>query len=418
VWDFIKEIKSVWWPHQGQRQFLLVKQPYRALACGRRWGKTDVCAAEVAYRLHRGEEGVTLLIAPTMDQCRILFERVLDLLNALHERWPERFPMPRLRLSPSIRLELNGHRVIARSAHRPRSLRGLGADHIVVDEAAYIPKNLLAEVVFPMLATSKAGTLTLISTPSGFGEFQRFFERGQQGMTRYWSRAAPTAENPQVTRSFLQAMRETTPEATFAREYEGRFAGVENGLFSFEAVRRATEMRPNLAGQGPFVAGLDLVRTRDWTALVVVEGTREIARVVRVERWRRMGWERQLRRVEKILGEYPGVTLHVDKTGLGGPVVEWACESLSGVPIRATIFTTEVKRSMMEGLAVLLEKENLALPEHRELIDELLAFVEKPSGKIEGSGSHDDLVCALALAARELPAACPGMIRLGNRLPG
>ena len=57
---------------------------------------------------------------------------------------------------------------------------------------------------------------------------------------------------------------------------------------------------------------------------------------------------------------------------------------------------------MMSKLAVLLEGRLLALPEHPDLIDELLSFVERPSGRLEGAGAHDDLVCALALAAKSL----------------
>ena len=57
----------------------------------------------------------------------------------------------------------------------------------------------------------------------------------------------------------------------------------------------------------------------------------------------------------------------------------------------------------MDGLVYLLEQALLRLPDRRDLADELLAFVERPSGRVEGSGAHDDLVCALALAAAALP---------------
>ena len=414
VYEFLTEIAALWRPHRGQRAFLLAKAPYRALACGRRWGKTDVCAVEVAYRLHgtkpgRAERGTTLLVAPTMEQARILFDRTLDLLHDLAERDPLRFPMPRLRGGSYPRLDLGNRRVLARSANRPRSLRGLGADHIVVDEAAYVPSGLLAEVLFPMLATSRRGTVTLLSTPSGFGEFQRFYERGAEGQSRYWSRTAPTAENPRVTGAFLDHMRETTPEATYAREYEGRFAGTEGGLFAFEAVRRAVSSEPLVAGNGPFAAGLDLARTRDWTALVVLEGTREGAKAVHVDRWRGLGWQRQLERVRATLEAFPGVALRLDGTGLGDPVLEWARRLMPETAIQGTVFDRPTKRSLTDGVVYLLEQGVLRLPDRRDLTDELLAFVERPNGRVEGSGAHDDLVCALALAAASLPGVGGGI---------
>ena len=409
--DFLREIEAVWKPHKGQRAFLLARAPYRALACGRRWGKTDACAVEVAHRMHRGGPGTTLLVAPTLDQARILFERVLDLLTTLHERWPEAFPMPKARSAPFPRLALGECRVVARSGNRPRSLRGLGADHIVADEAAYLPRGLLGEVLFPMLATSREGSMTLISTPSGFGEFQRFFERG--GSVRgHWSRTAPTAENPRVSKAFLALQRVGLPEAAFAREYEGRFAGVEGGRFAFETVRAS--VRPVVRGAGPFSAGLDLARTRDWTALVVLEGDQERSRAVHVQRWRGLGWERQIAKVGAALEAFPGVRLRIDGTGVGDPVVEWARRLLPGLPIEGTVFTHDGKRAMMDGLAVHLEAGRMTLPDDRDLLDELLSFVERPSGRLEGSGEHDDLVCALAMAAANLPGP-GGTIGVGNR---
>ena len=408
--NFLREIETVWKPHGGQRDFLLADAPYRALACGRRWGKTDACAVAVVRWLYRGEGRTTLLVAPTLDQARLLFERALDLVSDLHVAMPERFPMPRLRNAPSPRMELEGRRILARSGARPRSLRGLGADHIVADEAAYLPVGVIGEVLFPMLATAKGGTMTLLSTPSGFGEFQRFFERG--GLPGHWCRTAPSSQNPRVTPEFIAGRRADLPEAAFAREYEGRFAGIEGGLFRFESVRGA--VGPIVRGNGPFVAGLDLARTHDYTALVVLEGTSESAKAVLVTRWRGLGWEDQLRRVGAILEAFPGVTLRMDATGAGGPVVEWARTVLPALPIIPETFTQDSKCEMMSKLAVLLEGRTLLLPDDRDLIDELLSFVERPSGRLEGGGAHDDLVCALALAAKSLAQPGGGIV-MGTR---
>ena len=407
---FLDDISTLWTPHSGQREFLLAREPYRALACGRRWGKTEACATQIAHRLHRGEPGVTLLIAPTRDQARILFDRALDLLQSLHERWPESFPMPRVRSGPNPSLDLEGRRVLARSGHLPRSLRGMGADHIVADEAAYLKRGMMGEVLFPMLATAEAGTITLLSTPSGFGEFQRFFELG--GQPGYWSRAAPTSENPRVTAAYLERQRALVSEATFAREYEGRFAGVDGGRFAFETVRAAVSAAPFVVGAGPFAAGLDLARTRDWTALVVIEGTDHAARAVLVKRWRGLSWETQLRKVEAALEPFPGVTLRVDATGMGDPVVEWMRGVLPGLPIRRTVFSPDSKRNLIDSLAVRLERRTLTLPDDRELADELLSFVERPNGRLEGSGEHDDLVCALAMAATDIAVSAGREITL------
>ena len=235
-----------WEPHGGQREFLECGAKIRVLACGRRWGKTDVCAAGIVASLlgeslavsrqpladggrtgrttsdERRNDGIRrindergtindvrthgakrhVIIAPTQDQANLLFERVVEMLEAAlavgrgplavvkgdrrvinDERKTKNEIADRIRVrrSPFPRLDFNGHRVIARSGHLGRSLRGNEATDIVVDEASYVPERLITEVAMPMLATTN-GTLTLISTPCGMNHFWRFFKMGEEAL--------------------------------------------------------------------------------------------------------------------------------------------------------------------------------------------------------------------------------------------
>ncbi len=101
VTSFLEFIKTIWQPHSGQREFLLNNARLKVLACGRRWGKTDVCAAQVVSSLIGIGGTKHFLIAPTLDQAKLLFNRVLDLVDKLFDLpnapWLER---PKLKLSP------------------------------------------------------------------------------------------------------------------------------------------------------------------------------------------------------------------------------------------------------------------------------------------------------------------------------
>lgn len=126
---------------------------YKVLACGRRWGKTDACAVHIARDLQAQPPARVLLVAPTLDQARILFDRVVGLLLQLLDAGLSRLK-PKVRASPYPSLEYGEHWVSARSGHIARSLRGREATHVVVDEAAFVSGELIHDVLWPMIATT------------------------------------------------------------------------------------------------------------------------------------------------------------------------------------------------------------------------------------------------------------------------
>ena len=175
--DFLSRISTFWQPHAGQRGFLEASGRLKVLACGRRWGKTSACAALVARALCGEVPAKVLIVAPTLDQARILFDRVLEFAGKLFGSEVV------AKYSPYPRLEFGGHEVVARSGHSPRSLRGHEATHIIVDEAAFVPGSLVPDTLLPMLATT-GGEMTLISTPNGFNGFWRMFEFAKRRLGR------------------------------------------------------------------------------------------------------------------------------------------------------------------------------------------------------------------------------------------
>lgn len=154
----------MWLPHDGQRSFLENPSKIKVLACGRRWGKTDACAAQIAAAFQEGAPTKALIIAPTLDQARLLFDRVVEMAESftpppvpprlsLRENKGGR-PEMKIRRSPYPHLRFGEHTVMARSGHLGRALRGNEATHIVIDEAAFLPEETITEIAMPMLATT------------------------------------------------------------------------------------------------------------------------------------------------------------------------------------------------------------------------------------------------------------------------
>jgi len=79
--------------------------------------------------LARGSPTRHLILAPTIDQARILFERVVEFLEPLSGK-----KELEVRRGAHPWLTYRDHHLMARSGHLPRALRGHTATHIVVDE--------------------------------------------------------------------------------------------------------------------------------------------------------------------------------------------------------------------------------------------------------------------------------------------
>ena len=152
------------------------------------------------------------------------------------------------------------------------------------------------------------------------------------------------------------------------------------------------------------VAGVDLGRLRDPTAVVTLRGDGTITGAHRA----RLGasWRDTASTVVHLCR---GVSLvAVDATGVGDAV----CEALEahGLPVLRVTFTASTKLDLLADLAQVLHGGRLKLspgcPGATDLEDELRRFVATPtrkglklSGKATGK---DDLVMGLALAIRAL----------------
>jgi hypothetical protein len=201
-----------------------------------------------------------------------------------------------------------------------------------------------------------------------------------------------------------------------------------------------------------FYIGLDLGKTRDHTAIAIVEradsGRAYLAPVfggllLRYAERVALGTPypkvvehvRRLVEHENLCGQ---CALVVDGTGVGAPVVDMLRSGRLGCEVIAVNITggeretqsgnvwNVPKRDLMAGVQVLLEKRELKIarglketgPLVRELTD--VRMTAGSSGKLrmgaDGAGQHDDLVIALALACWRAKRARNGFGT--QRLPG
>ncbi|MCS7272659.1 MAG: terminase large subunit [Fimbriimonadales bacterium] len=387
-----------WCPHPGQQAFLNATAPVRVLACGRRWGKTEVIAAEVARTLLTAAERCVLLVAPSNEQALLGFERTVEFLRRAGAR-------PIVRRTPAPVLIVGNSRLWARSAIRGGVyLRGRKAHLIVVDEAAYVPEAVVNEVLMPMLADT-GGKIALVSTPRGKNYFYRLYQQGQEDGVRIWSMRSPSWHNPLLSPTMLLMQSSLMSARQFQVEYGAMFLDAAEQVFRTEWVDRALLL--NLPDEGLVVAGVDWARYRDYTALAVVRGSRAAAKLIALRRWQGLSWADQVQAVAEHLKMHQPVRVVCDRTGVGDPLLE--ALQAAGVPhAEGVVFTARVKQNLIENLALMLEQGRLQLLPDPHLLNELYHFEFAPASRgtqLHSGSVHDDLVIALALAVWALPNA-------------
>lgn len=418
--SFLSRLEVAGWkPHEGQRAYLESLARFRVLACGRRWGKTEAGSADIVRRIYEGKTSRQLAVAPTLEQVRLVFERVKWMLAMVGVAFTA-VQTPH----PTIRVYEGGNRkgsvihvVDARSGYEADYLRGRGADHVLIDEAAFVPESLIIEVAMPMLATTE-GRMTLISTPRGRNHFYRFFLMGVRGESGFWSRSAPSWENPLVSGDYLRLQREILTDRAFRTEYGAEFLDSASSVFSSEALDFALQADP--VSSGPVVLGVDWARYRDFTAVVCVRGTRQRAEVQWVQQWNRARWIESVHRVAELACATEATRVICDTTGVGDAVTEELRLLLPSVAIEGFVFTRRSKTDLIENLVWLLERGKLRLLGESSLLRQLEHFevvLDERGVRYGGGGGYgDDLVCALALACWGLSSLSPMAILSAPRL--
>ena len=415
-------------PYEYQKKFLREESKRIVVCAGRQIGKSTMAASRAIWFAVTHRRTTTLIVSATLRQSMNLFQKILD--------FAERNSLVRNSITRKTHTELcfsNKSRIIALPCGpEGKSIRSYTAHLVIVDEAAFVPDQVISNVIFPMLSTTQ-GTVIMLSTPWDRAHtFYKAFNSMQ------WARFHfPTSVNPLVTREFLEEQKELFGEVKFAMEYLAEFRDDERSYYPMSLLRGCVHVcgslnhceycellsENNLESKLPpeteLYAGYDPGGMKDPAALVVVEkcktnsqGGKPAFRVVKTKTF----LSASSKAGESASNPYSRFTveisdLHksthfkkvlVDSTGLGAPIVE-LCKEL-GLPTFEMKFTASSKEEILFNLKVLLERKQIVLPADDSTLLASLNCIEAERTRSGGysfdhpAGSHDDLAYALALA--------------------
>lgn len=396
-----------WKPHKTQREWLLADAGVKVASCGRRWGKTEAAAVDAATFAILQPGSQQIIVSPTYDQSRLIFDHIERLLTGSCLTRP----FTKITRTPYPRLTIGHSRIMARTADDDgRNLRGHSADRAIVDEAAFVRDSVITEVISPMLA-DRNGQLVMISTPFGKNHFYRAFIRGAQANddAACVSFTFPSWANPHISREYIESQRREISPRQFSVEYEAQFIDDANCVFAWEDIEAAVSAMLPAHPDGVVVAGIDWARYSDYTAVVAVAVGEHGCEVIGLDRFNKMGWDSQIDRVTEFLRRFRVSSALTDSTSIGDPLLEqlrnrlW--EAGVDVPVEGYTFSNQSKRDLIERLALKFAHHSMSIPRHEQLLRELQYYEYEltASGNVRMNGRvgvNDDLVIALALACR------------------
>jgi hypothetical protein len=349
-------------PHPGQVTWL--RESHRSintLVPGNRWGKSTVIAMKHIHKCVfkvgqtreerlRGEAYETISVAMSADQAEIVFKEAKRLLSSKTLR-----PLVKsFRSSPFPHIVFhNGSVMHCRSAHDDgKYIDGHRYMYLSIDEAGWISnlRHLMTNVILMRLAGG--GEIDLIGTPKGYNDLYFYFERGQRGVTGYYSQRGSIYDNPFLPEEDIKVrdalLASANPKVRNQVLY-GEFVDF-TGL-AFTRDQRDNAFDPSLPHHVPrilghrYVVGWDLGRTTDFTVGSVLDITTRPWHLVSFTRLNRVSWEEIYATIGRVAQEYGVNWSRIDATGPQGDVIE---EELSKRGIQTDPYKSATKVLKMD----------------------------------------------------------------------
>ena len=409
--------------HDYQLEFLydcLTKQYVGGVFC-RQSGKSTCIAIYTVLFMTSHPNSRVIVVAPTDRQSGELFEKI--------RRICEENELPRSWISSRTQRSLkfkNGSNIISLPIGPTGvTIRGFTADLIVMEEAAFIPDKIVAEVIMPMGAATNAQVIK-IGTPFGMNHFYKSSRDTSWAVHQYDYKVAVAAG--QISESFVESQRRLCTALQFRTEYGAEFIPDEDSYFGYELVRGCIQDIEPLNGprdKMTYILGCDFARMgEDANVFVVVEAGKdeEPHRVVYIQEIKQTKLDVIIDFVLDLYRHWHFQRIYMDETGLGAGVTDVLARELNPTRQKTKVstfnssyygndivvgvtFTMKNKLDIFSNAKLLMERGKVLIPHHTTLDFQLQDFRYEQTASMHvklhhPDGGHDDYCDAFALACR------------------
>jgi phage terminase large subunit len=234
---------------QRATQRMIADAPFRfrVAVCGRRFGKTHLAIRELAKYASQPDQRVWY-VAPTYRMAKqIVWKKLKKKLLSIN--WVKKVN------EQDLTLELvNGSEISLRGADNYDSLRGVGLNFIVLDEAADIDEEAWREVLRPTLADT-GGHALFLGTPKGMNWFKDIYDNHTR-LSNWVSFQFTTVDGGNVPEEEVRQAREDLDARTFSQEFLATFQNF-SGIIAYAFGEHNIKSAEELTAYEPLILGTD-----------------------------------------------------------------------------------------------------------------------------------------------------------------
>lgn len=348
------------------QQDLIHEKRNKAVVAGRQVGKSTAISVDCGEDAVKNKNYSILIISATERQAEELF---IKTLLYLQEVYPTFIKKGKDKPTKSIIKLTNGS--IIRCL--PTGLNGIGirgftVNHLIADEAHYIPEEVWAAVT-PMLLTT-GGRMTLLGTPKGrSGFFYQCFSDptfitfhvnsidviSQRKLSDVW-----TEKQRELALQHIEREKSRMSSLKFAQEYLGEFVDDLRQFFSDSLLRKCmTEKRKEILQGHSYFLGVDVARMGgDETTFEIIDriSKEKLIHVENITRKETLLTD-TIREILELDKKYNFKKIYIDDGGLGVGVFDYLHEFQQTK--RKVIAINNAKRSIDSERGKTLLKEDL-----------------------------------------------------------
>lgn len=289
----------------------------------------------------------------------------------------------------------NGSITLFRSAASEDSLRGESIHYLILDEAAFIKREVVEGILLPMLNVVGRHCL-FITTPKGKNYIHEYYQKGKTA-AKWNSLRFSTLDSPLANKELLQLFKETLPPKLYQQEVEAQFVDSSSVFNNVTSQLNLPELNLPLPGKR-YYAGIDVGIVTDATVIAIVDEDGNLVKYYRFVDDEAPEIMTKIIQVNKIWN-FTNITIENNNQGIV------LFQELKRVLNNITDFNTNSKTKplIINRLIHLFNTKGINLVNDDYLRTELESFIYKQgsTGHIKflaDYGFHDDVVMALAIA--------------------
>ena len=390
-------------------QVLNSQAQFKVLVCHRRARKTTLAATELVRQKFLSPKNV-LYLAPYREQARKLIWEAPNMLQQFvpPNVWAQRNNSEMKLPTP------NGGFLYVSGSDNYEAFRGMDLGFVVFDEWDDQNPALWHEVFFPILGVN-SGRAIFIGTLKGHADLHAKLNYAlTSGDPNWFGLNLKASASGIIPPSTLEEIKKTMPTPIYEQEFENK--ALADGTAVFKNPSSLVASPPlELDPSHQYRIGIDLAKRVDWTVISTIDLSAPVPTLLPQRRFNHIDWSVQKSIIHSEYTRHSSPQGFIDATGVGDPIAEdiqVTCPNIA--PFR---FTATSREQLISNLVLLMDTQRLRLPPDDGLIAELESFRWVASRKDASptdtrvkfraevpSGSTDDRVMSLALAAWQIPS--------------